>query len=103
MSSPNTNLEVSMSSFASRLQAFVANEWEIANKEFTKRIEEINSKITCIICMEKERSVVFTPCQHAVVCKSCAESIMNSPDAAGNKHCPLCRSKIVDTNKVYLS
>ncbi|KAL3071785.1 hypothetical protein niasHS_016884 [Heterodera schachtii] len=103
MSRPNTIVEVAMSSFSSRLEAFVANEWEIADKIIAARIEEVNRRITCIICMDKERNVVFTPCEHAVVCDLCAANIMNSSDAAVKKHCPLCRSKIVDTNKVYLS
>ncbi|KAL3082460.1 hypothetical protein niasHT_032823 [Heterodera trifolii] len=102
-SRPNTIVEVAMSSFSSRLEAFVANEWEIADKIIAARIEEVNRRITCIICMDKERSVVFTPCQHAVVCDLCAANIMNSSDAAVKKHCPLCRSKIVDTNKFYLA
>ena len=49
---------------------------------------------TCKICMINESNVVFTPCGHLLVCKSCASSLSK---------CPFCRSEILQYIKVYFS
>ena len=43
-------------------------------------------KRTCIICLDKEISVIFLTCGHFVSCETCASAAL--------KHCPLCRKRI---------
>ncbi|KAL3100314.1 hypothetical protein niasHT_027719 [Heterodera trifolii] len=50
--------------------------------------DEIKNSITCTICMENKRNVIFMPCSHAIVCKSCTEKIMSS-SAPGAMKCPI--------------
>lgn len=52
------------------------------------------SLLLCIICMVNERSVAFIPCGHFGTCKMCSEKITE---------CPICRSFIKYTQKVFLS
>lgn len=44
----------------------------------------------CVMCLSEEMSVVFLPCAHQVVCKTCNEL----HEKQGMKECPSCRSSI---------
>ncbi|KAK6130391.1 hypothetical protein DH2020_035896 [Rehmannia glutinosa] len=44
----------------------------------------------CVMCLSEEMSVVFLPCAHQVVCKTCNEL----HEKQGMKDCPSCRSPI---------
>lgn len=44
----------------------------------------------CVMCLSEEMSVVFLPCAHQVVCKTCNEL----HEKQGMKDCPSCRSTI---------
>jgi ATP-dependent DNA helicase PIF1 len=47
----------------------------------------------CVICIDNAKDIVFIPCGHVSVCKNCSD---------GLKICPLCRSDITTTNKIFL-
>ncbi|KAL3087679.1 hypothetical protein niasHT_028985 [Heterodera trifolii] len=64
--------------------------------------DEIKNSITCTICMENKRNVIFMPCSHAIVCKSCTEKIMSS-SAPGAMKCPICKQNIEKILPFYLS
>lgn len=44
----------------------------------------------CVMCLSEEMSVVFLPCAHQVVCKTCNEL----HEKQGMKDCPSCRGPI---------
>ena len=46
----------------------------------------------CVVCLDKERVMVLTPCFHLCVCTECSVPLTS---------CPLCRNAIVTKNKVY--
>ena len=46
----------------------------------------------CVICLDKERDMVLTPCFHLCLCTECSVPLTR---------CPLCRNEIVSKNKVY--
>ena len=52
----------------------------------------------CVVCMEVERSHMFSPCNHFCVCKACADLIMASPTA----ECPKCRTKADRVGRIYV-
>ncbi|XP_075214941.1 baculoviral IAP repeat-containing protein 8-like [Lycorma delicatula] len=60
-------------------------------KEMRERIRNLNedmavaSELDCLICREKERNIVFLPCEHLAVCKSCLFSV---------KECIICRKNL---------
>lgn len=48
----------------------------------------------CVICLERPRCVLLLPCKHVCLCEECAALSLNA--------CPLDRTKISDTMRVYL-
>ncbi|XP_065676808.1 E3 ubiquitin-protein ligase XIAP-like isoform X2 [Hydra vulgaris] len=50
--------------------------------------------LSCVICMDNNKEMIFLPCAHLIACGSCAK---------GQALCPMCRSPIVSTLKTYLS
>jgi len=49
--------------------------------------------LTCIVCLDKERTFMFSNCKHFCVCAECADII---------SMCPMCRT-ISETVKIFLS
>ena len=63
-------------------------------EEKKKKISEIRELNVCIICMEFQRNIMFSPCNHLICCEKC--SIENVKD-----ECPECKKKIeekIDVN-----
>lgn len=59
-----------------------------------KHVEEENEKygMSCILCFEKRRNVIFRPCSHVLQCEKCPVP----------KECPVCKKKVELANKIYL-
>lgn len=58
-----------------------------SQKEKMAKIHEIKELNECIICMEKQRNVIFIPCYHLICCQNCG--LTNVSD-----ECPECKTKI---------
>jgi hypothetical protein len=50
----------------------------------------------CIICYDGQKNMLLLPCAHIATCVSCTSYIMYS-----NKLCPVCRTKITQTMRIY--
>eukprot|EP01012_Entosiphon_sulcatum_P043064 TRINITY_DN57231_c0_g1_i1.p1 TRINITY_DN57231_c0_g1~~TRINITY_DN57231_c0_g1_i1.p1 ORF type:complete len:392 (+),score=50.22 TRINITY_DN57231_c0_g1_i1:101-1177(+) len=50
-----------------------------------RRVEELEAKLNCKVCMEEPVSAVFMPCGHHVCCHRCA---------SGPRICPICRKAV---------
>ncbi|MCO5556958.1 hypothetical protein L7F22_010513 [Adiantum nelumboides] len=68
---------------------------EIASLQNAQR--EIPRDRECVMCMNEERSVVFLPCAHQVICIACNELHVRH----GRKDCPSCRTGIQQRIRVY--
>ena len=44
------------------------------------------SRVECVVCMERPRAVVFLPCNHCVVCTTCATDT-----------CPFCNGAVASS------
>jgi baculoviral IAP repeat-containing protein 7/8 len=53
-----------------------------------------SSATTCIVCMDRDRCIMFSPCKHIVSCDHCA-ALVDS--------CVVCRSIIECRTKIYLN
>ncbi|WCJ21469.1 RING/U-box superfamily protein [Euphorbia peplus] len=53
----------------------------------------------CVMCLSEERTVVFLPCAHEVLCPECNEI----HEKEGMKECPTCRTPIVHRIPVRFS
>ena len=49
---------------------------------------------TCVVCFDKPRNAVLTPCGHADLCMDCAREI-----ASRQALCPVCRTKIESAHR----
>jgi hypothetical protein len=53
----------------------------------------------CVLCFDAPKDHIILPCFHVCVCEACAKQLtqMEKPS------CPICRTAIQQTNKVFLS
>ncbi|MFK0573808.1 RING-HC finger protein [Endozoicomonas sp.] len=58
--------------------------------------QEITKENECCICMEKEKCMVFTPCNHLSTCDPCSKELTGKP-------CPICRVPIKHCIKIFRS
>ena len=65
-------------------------------EEKKKKISEIRELNVCIICMEFQRNIMFTPCYHLSCCEKCAVDVVKD-------ECPECKKKIEDKIDVNYS
>ena len=58
-------------------------------------------RMLCVVCMEREKSVVLMPCKHLCICKWCVDQLIAQ---SGRKKamCPVCRELIKDTIKPFM-
>jgi hypothetical protein len=62
-----------------------------------RKIDELESSLTCPICMDQKKNVSLVPCGHAL-CRVCADAV----SARGNRRCPICREEVRQTNQIFL-
>ena len=73
-------------------------EWNTRLSEGTvepaKAISEDDNR--CVICVEdRQRSVLFIPCDHCVCCEICARTMMEN-----KSECPICRTPVDDVRRI---
>jgi hypothetical protein len=58
----------------------------------SNRSEQWNDDKLCKICLDEEKCMLTLPCRHISMCEQCVTYV---------KDCPICRSKIDSTIKVF--
>ena len=53
-------------------------------------------KLLCCICLDNAITLLLEPCNHICICNKCHDSLVT-------KECPICRTKILATRKIYLA
>lgn len=80
------------------------NNKESKKKSGKKNMEDLNNDANmnidqdCAICMDMSRNSVLRPCNHMITCFNCSMLLMNRSDS-----CPVCREKIEDVIKIFMS
>mmetsp|Transcript_16245 Transcript_16245/g.17597 ORF Transcript_16245/g.17597 Transcript_16245/m.17597 type:complete len:187 (+) Transcript_16245:158-718(+) len=59
------------------------------------QIESEKGNRLCVVCQEKEKSVVLLPCRHLCLCYGCSESHQSIA------RCPLCRQSVNEKITVF--
>ena len=54
--------------------------------------ERLKSERLCVICLSKDKNVLFLPCAHLAACLDCSFNLQT---------CPICRSKIQATVRTF--
>jgi hypothetical protein len=55
------------------------------------------NELTCVVCLEYTKDVVFEPCGHLATCVECARALHEQPV------CPMCRNEIVSGRRIFIS
>ena len=60
-----------------------------------------DSEKMCVVCMEREKSVLLMPCLHLCICQGCTDQLIAH---SGRKKamCPVCRQLIKKTIKPFM-
>jgi hypothetical protein len=94
---PSNDATLHASGGAAACGGAAANAIEDEDEEAARLIEEnkqLSETRQCKVCMDSESNIVFLPCGHLVSCNSCAPEL---------RTCPICRTLIRGTVKVFLS
>lgn len=75
-----------------RLQAALMEQSESSKTQHQELDRIQQEKLLCRVCFEREISIVLMPCRHRVLCQLCADKC---------KHCPICRSAILERMVVF--
>jgi hypothetical protein len=60
--------------------------------DLLKDYERLKTERMCVICLNKDKHVVFLPCAHLVSCFECSLSLVN---------CPICRADVQSKIRVF--
>jgi hypothetical protein len=64
--------------------------------ELMMMLEKEKEDKTCIVCMDKRRSIVLVECRHFCMCEDCVHRLYYTSSG-----CPICRIQITDFWSVY--
>lgn len=64
------------------------------NLKVTQNIQDLETKITCVVCQSNVRNVIFKPCNHLATCITCSKHPLL-------KKCPLCRKVFESTDRIF--
>lgn len=59
---------------------------------------DAKSPLDCDVCMTRPKNSLIQPCNHMCACYDCAMVLMNRNDP-----CPICRNRIINIVKVFIS
>lgn len=85
--SPTPSPPTSPVSATSGEECSTSSEMQVENAQMKRQMR-------CKVCLNADVGVVFLPCGHLVVCKNCAPNL---------RSCPVCRRRINETIKVFMS
>ena len=72
------------------------------SKKMQIQVEEMDNATgldnDCAICMDSIRNSVLRPCNHMITCFNCSLLLLNRID-----NCPICRDRIEDVIKIFMS
>lgn len=85
--------KVSFSETAKVVQVLTRFLLVLQDSQDHERLTKLLDAMSCGICMDNQVDTVFLPCAHVFACANCA---------AKCERCPLCRTNITQTLKIYL-
>lgn len=89
------NIEKYLSSFLiDKIMLKQKKKMEIQEKKL-KEMEVIKIENECIICMDKQRNILFLPCNHLICCDKCSDKFIYKNE------CPGCKRKIENKINIY--
>lgn len=68
--------------------------------DMQKYLESEKEKRLCVVCQDRNKSVLILPCRHMCLCVDCGNHIARA--RRERRKCPLCRGKITTVMNVYV-
>jgi tRNA(Ile2) C34 agmatinyltransferase TiaS len=68
---------------------------DLVAAENERRLQQLEARLMCVVCMEAEKSVMLLPCTHMCMCEACTHRIRSAGGRAAQ--CPVCRQRIAST------
>lgn len=69
-------------------------------------VETENENDACIVCMNRKKACVNSPCAHVCLCIACARTVAygepKEPRERGTVHCPLCKVALKSIKRIFL-
>ena len=68
---------------------------ELLRRQLHRANEELSQerdKLLCIVCLDGTREILLKPCNHYCLCCDCSQ---------GLRECPMCKSRIQKTEKIF--
>lgn len=62
-----------------------------------ERLNNVEGKRECVICLDANITMAFMPCGHMCVCKECAEKYIHAAP------CPICRKPVGSYVEIFMS
>jgi len=94
LSTQNIKLKTELSSlYGTMAQLIQADrlQQEHGLRALEDKLDEAENRLTCSICMDRPRDVVFQPCGHLAVCRDCCQK---HPGSCRFRKCPICRRPV---------
>ena len=89
-------LEEETAALTLRLQQMQARLGVVAPGEPTPQPQA--EEALCVVCMDAPKQHIIIPCGHQCVCEACAQQLTQATPPT----CPVCRSLIRETMRVYI-
>lgn len=68
---------------------------DLADKEAQRLMEEnerLKNERLCVVCLTKDKNILYLPCAHLATCLDCSYSLQT---------CPMCRSAVQATVRTF--
>ena len=85
----------------------------VCDEKMRKEVGAEKGKQTCIVCMERPKSVLVLPCRHLCMCAECARQLLDQARRRSERErrtasgvgvppkCPICRGDVKETMDVF--
>ena len=67
------------------LEASITTTTKALSRMHRERTERGQRAVSCVVCLDKEKTILLRPCNHLCICESCMGAVQT---------CPLCRQNI---------
>lgn len=58
---------------------------------------------SCSVCLVRPRDAALLPCRHVCLCGLCAQRLVQAPEGAAARACPICRGPIDTWLQLYMA
>lgn len=94
-----------VNSLRSRCDELMENSPHVLGEEVKRLKRHREDERLCKICFTQEKNIVYFPCGHIAVCKSCSdkEHTLMLAQQRAERQCCICRARVTSVRQVYFN